>query len=344
MKLESSFKNMFLSLTGIALVVGFLLSAVYILTKDSIEDAKQTKQREAITDVLPEFDRFDTEIVNDLTIYKAYLNNKFVGAAVESFSQNGFSGEIRIMVGFDAEGNIFNYNVLEQKETPGLGTKITDWFKTPKNDQSIIGKNPEKNILKVKKDGGEIDAITASTISSRAFLQAVVLAYNAYANNSGAPDANTSASLSNHTSASLSSHTSDSQKVIENQMDSIKKDSIATGMNHKSVPTAVSAPMGAFVPKVTPAATTPKVDATTQATSSSWEEPKPAPVILNEKKQNGTIQQTDTIKTVKEMLENKMNSLDIIPNKQQIKEEMYQKTKKNMDTILKQIKDTTNYE
>jgi electron transport complex protein RnfG len=122
-------------------------------------------------------------------VYKAYdKSDKFVGAAVESFSKNGFSGEIKVMVGFDVEGSIVDYSVLEQKETPGLGTKMLDWFKTDKNNQNIKGKNPAKNKLTVSKDGGEVDAITAATISSREFLEAVQLAYAAYANNPDAPD------------------------------------------------------------------------------------------------------------------------------------------------------------
>ena len=206
MKLENSFKNMFLSLTGIALVAAFLLSAIYLLTKDTIENAKQKKQQEAIRNVLPKFDHFDTHVVDGLTIHRAYLNDKFVGAAVESFSPNGFSGEIRIIVGFDTAGNIINYNVLEQQETPGLGTKIVDWFKTPRGN--IIGKNPSNNILKLKRDGGEIDGITASTISSRAFLEAVAAAYNAFANN-------------------LDNNISILQKVIEQQTDSIKNHNLS---------------------------------------------------------------------------------------------------------------------
>ncbi len=127
------------------------------------------------------------ETGDSLNVYRAYVKDeKFVGAAVESFSRNGYSGDIRLMIGFDVKGNIVNYTVLEQKETPGLGTKIVDWFKTEIRNQNIIGKNPSKNKLTVSKDGGEIDAITAATISSRAFLEAVQKAYNAYADNTDA--------------------------------------------------------------------------------------------------------------------------------------------------------------
>jgi len=122
--------------------------------------------------------------VENLTVYKAYnAKNEFVGAAVESSSNNGFAGRINVMVGFDKDGVIVNYSVLEQKETPGLGTKMVEWFKTDKGNQNIKGKNAATTNLTVSKDGGEIDAITASTISSRAFLFTIRNAYHAYSIN-----------------------------------------------------------------------------------------------------------------------------------------------------------------
>ena len=91
----------------------------------------------------------------------------------------GFGGELRVLVGFDAEGNIIDYSLLSHVETPGLGSKAADWFKEG-NKGSIKGMNPGKAPLSVSKDGGQVDAITASTITSRAFLNAVNAAYQAY--------------------------------------------------------------------------------------------------------------------------------------------------------------------
>lgn len=189
--MQSNFKNMVLSLSLIAVFAGLTLASVYTLTKEPIALSKQAKQQNAIREVLPAFKRLDeAEKVkvatgDSLEMYKAYGNNDtFLGAAVETVSHNGYSGDIKLMVGFDVKGNIINYSVLEQMETPGLGTKIVDWFRTETRNQSIIGKNPVKNNLTVSKDGGEIDAITAATISSRAFLEAVQNAYDAYAENS----------------------------------------------------------------------------------------------------------------------------------------------------------------
>lgn len=178
---------MVLVLTGIAVFAAVALGSVYSLTQEPIAASKKAKQENAIKAVLPDFDRLDPEELVTLegfeapfALFKAYKGDKFVGAAVQSYSGNGFSGEIKVMVGFDDSGAIVDYSVLEQKETPGLGTKMDVWFKTEKGSQNIRGKNPETNNLTVSKDGGEVDAITAATISSRAFLETIRYAYSAY--------------------------------------------------------------------------------------------------------------------------------------------------------------------
>lgn len=123
-------------------------------------------------------------------IHKTVDSNKQdLGVAVES-TTGGFGGDLKVLVGFDKDGNILGYTILQHAETPGLGAKADKWFQKD-GKGSIIGKNPNKDNLTVKKDGGDIDAITASTITSRAFLLAVTQAYNAY--KSGHVDANTSA-------------------------------------------------------------------------------------------------------------------------------------------------------
>jgi len=171
-------------LSGIALFAAFTLTSVYSLTRDSIESSKNSKQQEAIQAVLPEHDHFDSipiEMNNGVEttrVYKAYdKNNALVGAAVESSSNNGYKGHIDIIVGFNRVGVIVNYVVLDQHETLGLGSRMVDWFKTDIANRSIIGKNASTAHLNVKVDGGEVDAITAATISSRAFLFAIRNAY-----------------------------------------------------------------------------------------------------------------------------------------------------------------------
>lgn len=179
-KLKSTFPNMVLSLTCITLVAAAALAGVYLLTKGSIEEQKTAKQTAAISAVLPAHERIaEPETVQGLTVHKAYTGDTFAGAAVET-EADGFGGKIRLMVGFDAESNIVGYEVLEQAETPGLGTHIVEWFKNAeKAGQNIIGRKATGSMT-VSKDGGDVDAITAATISSRAFLLAVNKAYEAY--------------------------------------------------------------------------------------------------------------------------------------------------------------------
>ena len=189
-KLQSSFKNMLLSLTLIALVAAAALAGVYMLTKDPIAAEMVKKQQKAIKDVLPEVEGdiriAEPEQSNGVTLYKAYVGEEWIGTAVEASTEGNtnmpFGGTFRLMVGFDKVGNVVNYVVLEQAETPGLGALMTTWFKNAdKPGQNILGKNPATTEFGVSKDGGDVDAITASTITSRAFLEVVVKAYNAIA-------------------------------------------------------------------------------------------------------------------------------------------------------------------
>ena len=182
-RLESNLKNMSLSLTIVALAAAALLGGLYVLTEEPIARQKAEKQQKAITSVLPATEGIEIaepEMVDGMTLYKAYAGGKFAGAAVQA-EENGFGGKFKVMVGFDKDGNIVNYEVLEHQETPGLGDHMVSWFKTDKGNQSVIGRSPATANFTVGKDGGDVDAITAATISSRAFLKAVCHAYEAYA-------------------------------------------------------------------------------------------------------------------------------------------------------------------
>jgi electron transport complex protein RnfG len=186
-KLESSFKNMFLSLLGVSIIASASLGLVNDSTKSAIIKAEINKQTQAIASVLPKFDQLGetismlpTDGKDSITIFPA-LNQtgEIVGNAVKTYTYAGFSGYIEIMVGFDKAGTITGYQVLKHAETPGLGSKMNDWFSdTQKEKQCIVGKTPSKMALSVAKDGGDIDAITAATISSRAFLDAINRAYS----------------------------------------------------------------------------------------------------------------------------------------------------------------------
>lgn len=163
----------------ITLIASASVAGVYLITKEPIEQAKNQAVQDALSQVLPPFDQTTTHTEEKnggiLTIHTATLNGQVVGNAVETFSKNGFGGMVKLLVGFDTELNIVNINVLDMAETPGLGTKMLDEENALL--KSFVGKNPSKITLKVKKDGGDIDALTAATISSRAYTEAVALAY-----------------------------------------------------------------------------------------------------------------------------------------------------------------------
>lgn len=184
-KKESNLKNMLIALVVITLVASASLGGIYELTKEPIAAAKLEKKNNAIRTVIPEFDNNPTSEVykvavngDSLYFYPGRKGDEVVGTAVETFTNLGFSGEIKLMVGFLPDGTIYDVAVLEHEETPGLGDKMD----RKKSDWSVQfqGKNPDTFQLAVKKDGGDVDAITASTISSRAFCDAVSRAYEEY--------------------------------------------------------------------------------------------------------------------------------------------------------------------
>ena len=201
-KLESSLLNMVLVLTGVAVIMGGILAYMNHLTEGPINEQKVKALNDGIKVVMcnetAEMVKVDTVIKNDakgkeLTYIIYQIQNaqkQDLGAAVVS-TTSGFGGDLKVLVGFDSEGKILGYTLLEHTETPGLGAKADKWFqKGQKGD--IIGKSPVVP-LTVKKDDGQIDAITASTITSRAFLLAINNAYNAY-KATPASDAQTGAS------------------------------------------------------------------------------------------------------------------------------------------------------
>ena len=180
-KLESTWYNMALVLTAIAVLAGAALGFVNNVTKGPIEQLRLSKENEGIKKVL---NAQELELQKPDTLLSADGKTKTViyrtdrGTAVKAEDANGFGGKLTVLVGFDASGNIMGYEVLEHSETPGLGAKASFWFQQGQKG-CIIGLHPKKNNLTVSKDGGEVDAITASTITSRAFLRAVNAAYAA---------------------------------------------------------------------------------------------------------------------------------------------------------------------
>ena len=181
-KLESSLKNMVIVLTLIAIIAGGALAYVNRVTAPQIEKINKENLDAGIKSVMGSEDINVADPLENggFTCYAVSdADGNSLGSAVTT-TENGFGGPMKVLVGFDNGGTILGYTVLEHAETPGLGAKADAWFqKGQKGD--IIGKNPGNDILKVSKDvAGGIDAITASTITSRAFLRAIENAYNAY--------------------------------------------------------------------------------------------------------------------------------------------------------------------
>ena len=178
-KKESSLKNMLIALFVITAISGGLLGLVYGMTKDTIAEVDAKKNAQAIAEVLgtDENSKLDTITIDGLFYNLAYdTQDHFLGAAVKTYSNAGFNGRIELMVGILADGTIKGVSVLSQSETPGLGANMVK----PKFKDQFNGKNPATYNLTVKKDGGDVDAITAATISSRAFTGAVKLACDSF--------------------------------------------------------------------------------------------------------------------------------------------------------------------
>ena len=202
-KLESSITNMVIVLVGVALITGAILAYVNNITTGPIQEQAEKTLTDGIKKVRGggewkvasnETSRQMVTGEEALVIIHTTQHTKghARGAAVES-TTSGFGGDLKVLVGFNQEGNILGYTILQTAETPGLGAKAEGWFQKD-GKGSIIGKNPSTDNLTVSKDGGSVNAITASTITSRAFLLAVNNAYNAYKkgadSNSGATKVN----------------------------------------------------------------------------------------------------------------------------------------------------------
>ena len=204
-KLESNIFNMAIVLTVIAVVAGGLLAWVNNVTAGPIEQINNQAIENGIKSVILG-DRDIKYRVEDpvekegFVFHNVYdMSDNLLGTAVESTDKNGFGGSLKVMVGFDSEGKILGYEVLEHSETPGLGAQANDWFRQKSGEvaeqsavttvllgapgkpgnHNIIGMNPGDDMMIVSKDGGAVDAITASTITSKAFLRAVNAAYKA---------------------------------------------------------------------------------------------------------------------------------------------------------------------
>ena len=178
-------------LVGIAVISAFTLGYVRQITEEPIKRAKDNQELAAIAEGVNEFDNnpFAEKMTittankkHKLTMYPARQNGVLNSVAIKTYTNTGFGGRIELMAGFNVDGSIKNFKVISGNETPGLGTKVDE----PRFKEQFHGFYPGRQVLKVRQDGGDIDAVTAATISSRAVLKALERAYDAFRNfNSG---------------------------------------------------------------------------------------------------------------------------------------------------------------
>ena len=184
--IKSTAFSMAFVLVCVSAFSALVLGSVYQLTLEPIKQAKSNRELEAIRDVVygdfsnnPYEERHEISVSHGkgkVDLFPARdENGKITSVAIKTYSKNGFGGRIEMMLGLMVDGTINKYKIIEQKETPGLGTKITE----SRFSDQFHGMNPGKMVFKVKQDGGEIDAITAATISSRAVVDAIQRGYDA---------------------------------------------------------------------------------------------------------------------------------------------------------------------
>lgn len=165
-----------------ALICTALSSGVYFLTKDKIAAETAKQQRELLLQVIPQ-SYFNNDLMNQCDtlnnkeierICTALLDGKISAYALEATAPDGYSGDIRLLIGITPQGEILGVRVLEHKETPGLGdkieTRVSDWI------LSFNGQQVNENNLSqwaVKKDGGQFDQFAGATITPRAIVNQV---------------------------------------------------------------------------------------------------------------------------------------------------------------------------
>ncbi len=185
--MNKTFLKMLCTLTLIAVLAAFILAGVHKLTKQPIAAAKDQRELEAISEVVEAFDNnpFAEKMIittpdkkHKLEFFPARKNGKINSFAIKTYSDNGFGGRLELIAGFYIDGAIKSFKITDHHETPGLGSKADE----PKFKEQFDGFNPNKHKFKVRQDGGEIDGVTAATITSRAVIDAIQRAVDAYNN------------------------------------------------------------------------------------------------------------------------------------------------------------------
>ena len=206
--MKSTLVNMTSVLFGITLIASAGVGVVNMITEEPIALANEAATKTALMEVLPAFETTEEQTLTidemPITVYTASNGGEVAGYAVQTMTKQGFNGVVRLMVGFTPDGEVVNVNVLEQSETPGLGTKMADEGNVLLGSiqgQKLENKKLVGGKLAVTKDGGDVDALTAATISSRAYVDAVNRAWMAYKSVATGVEATDTASGATHTVA-----------------------------------------------------------------------------------------------------------------------------------------------
>jgi len=169
-----------------SLLASTALSISYFVTKTPIEESDARAKRIFLNQVIPS-NLYDNNLVKDtisvepnplignkknIDIYRAKKNNQVIAVIIETIAPDGYSGEIKTLVGIDQEDKILGVRVITHKETPGLGDYIeiekSQWVKN--FDLKSLDKMTEKEWA-VKKDGGDFDYVSGATITPRAVIK-----------------------------------------------------------------------------------------------------------------------------------------------------------------------------
>lgn len=186
-----------LILGAFAAITAGLIASTFLGTKDRISAAERQAAQKALFEVVPQ-ERHDNDLLNntlqlsaqqqeqlhlaeDEKIHIAEYEDKTVAWVIPVVAPDGYSGDIKLIVGVNADGTVAGVRVLRHKETPGLGDQIelnkSDWI-LEFNGKSLD--NPTADQWAVKKDGGEFDQFTGATITPRAVVKAVKTALQFY--------------------------------------------------------------------------------------------------------------------------------------------------------------------
>jgi electron transport complex protein RnfG len=187
------FKDLFkkISITATTMIIFSLiastaLSIFYFITKSPIDESDEKAKRIFLNQVIPA-DLYNNNLVKDtisiepnillgnkknIDVYRAKKNNQVIAVIIETIAPDGYSGEIKTLVGIDQEDKILGVRVIMHKETPGLGDYIeidkSRWIKI--FELKSLDNLTEKQWA-IRKDGGEFEYVSGATITPRAIVK-----------------------------------------------------------------------------------------------------------------------------------------------------------------------------